>query len=248
MAKYKHIVEGTFIQRPNRFLARVLIHGKEEICHVKNTGRCRELLLPGSKVYLEKSDNPNRKTLYDLIGVVKECEDCNGKKFLRMVNMDSQIPNQVAYDWIKEGGLGEVPVLLKREVTFGKSRFDIYGEFLKTNSGGQTEYNSVRKAFVEVKGVTLETDGVVRFPDAPTERGLKHIYELTECRKQGYEAYILFVIQMRNVAYFEPNDATQPEFRRALLAAKEAGVQIMALECDVTENEITADSQVEVRL
>lgn len=248
MAGYNHIVQGIFIERLNRFIARVKISGREEVCHVKNTGRCKELLIAGCKIYLEKSDNPNRKTQYDLIGVVKECADSQGNKFYRMVNMDSQITNQVAYDWIMDGGLGGKPVFLKREVTFGNSRFDIYGEFIKTRDSEQAGEDSVRKVFVEVKGVTLETDGVVRFPDAPTERGLKHIRELIRCREQGYEAYVVFIIQMCGVKYFEPNDAAQPEFRKALLAAKNAGVNIIALECRVTEKDIWAAGEVTVNL
>lgn len=240
MAGYKNVAEGIFVNRPNRFIAEVVIGGKTEKCHVKNTGRCRELLIPGCMVYLEKADNPDRKTQYDLIGVVKVCTDSHGREFCRMINMDSQIPNEAAFDWILEGGLGVKPEYLKREVSFGNSRFDIYGEFVKNNE--------MKKTFIEVKGVTLETDGIARFPDAPTMRGLKHIYELIECKKQGYDAYILFIVQMDNIRGFEPNDGTQPEFRKALLQAKEAGVEIMAMECNVTINEISVSHKIDVLL
>lgn len=231
MAIYKNILEGTFIERPNRFIAIVNIEGKEEICHVKNTGRCKELLLPGAKVYLEKSANPKRKTVYDLVAVVKKC-NLNE----RLINMDSQIPNAVAYEWIKKGGLGKIPELLKKEVKFGNSRFDVYGEF------------EGKKTFIEVKGVTLENEGVVCFPDAPTERGIKHIYELMECIKSEFDAYIIFVVQMCNVKYFEPNDKTQPQFREALQKAMKAGVKIIALECEVKPDMIVAKKQIEVKI
>ena len=174
--KYKNIVKGTFLSRPNRFIAHVLIDGVETTVHVKNTGRCRELLQPRAEVYLERSDNPARKTQYDLVAV---------KKGRRLVNMDSQIPNAAAYEWISSGAFKRNVTTLRREVTFGNSRFDIYLEYMDDDG-------SARKAFVEVKGVTLEDNDVVRFPDAPTERGIKHIHELVECLKEGYEAYLLF--------------------------------------------------------
>lgn len=237
MAVYQNIIEGIFLDRPNRFIARVCINGREEICHVKNTGRCREILVPGCKVYLEKSANPMRKTAYDLIAAEKVCG--NEKK---LINMDSQVVNQVAFEWIEQGGLGNIPLFLKREVTHGESRFDIYGEFPEENN------SSARKTFIEVKGVTLEKDGVVRFPDAPTERGIKHVRGLAECVRQGFDAYIIFIVQMAGVRYFEPNYDTHPEFGEALLEAEKAGVKILALECRVEKDLIVAGKKVEVHL
>lgn len=236
MAVYHNITEGIFMERPNRFTARVNICGVEEICHVKNTGRCRELLVPGCRVFLEKAANPGRKTAYDLISVIKETD---GRS--RIVNMDSQIPNTVAAEWIENGGLGNIPVVLKKEVKYKNSRFDIYGEFIGENQ--------IRKrTFIEVKGVTLEENGIVRFPDAPTLRGLKHIHELIECRKNGFDAYIIFIIQMADVKYFTPNYDTQPEFGEALKIAQAEGVKIAALECLVERNSITAAGQVKILL
>ncbi len=225
---YKNIVAAEFISRPNRFIAVVKVDGKEETVHVKNTGRCKELLISGSTVYIEKSENPVRKTKYDLISVLK-----NGEK---LINMDSQVVNEIAVEWLKKGNIFPENSIIRREVRYGKSRFDVYIE------------NDSRKAFLEVKGVTLENDGVVRFPDAPTERGVKHINELIDCRKDGYEAYILFVIQMNGVKYFSPNDETHREFGEALRKAKECGVKILAVSCNVTQNSIDIDSEVEVRL
>ena len=190
--KYENIVTGKFIERPNRFIALVEMEGKVEKCHVKNTGRCRELLLPGAAVYLEKSDNPNRKTAYDLIGV---------KKGELLINMDSQAPNKVVKEWLEEEIYFKDITLLKPEYRYGKSRIDFY---LETAEG--------RRIFIEVKGVTLEEEGIARFPDAPTERGIKHIQELQQAVSEGYEAYILFVIQMKNVFQFEPNDRTHRAF------------------------------------
>jgi sugar fermentation stimulation protein A len=229
---YNNIVKATFISRPNRFIANVMVDGAPVTVHVKNTGRCRELLVPGAKVFLEKSDNPARKTLYDLVAV---------QKGNRLVNMDSQIPNAAAYEWISAGGFKKDVTLLKREVTFGNSRFDLYLEY--TDEAGKT-----RKAFVEVKGVTLEDDGVVRFPDAPTERGIKHIHELTECLKEGYEAYLLFVIQMKDVKYFEPDREIHKDFADALGEASERGVQVLAYDCEVKENSMEIRDPMEVRL
>ena len=213
--KYENIREGIFLKRPNRFIAHVEIDEKVEICHVKNTGRCRELLVPGTPVFLEKSGNPNRKTQYDLIAV---------KKGERLINMDSQIPNKVVEERVK------------REVTYGNSRFDLYIE------------SQGRKCFMEVKGVTLEEDGVVRFPDAPTERGVKHVKELCRCIEDGYEAYIMFVVQMANVKYFEPNEAIHPEFGAALREAQQAGVHILAYACDVRKDLINLSKPVRVYL
>ncbi|MBQ8189753.1 MAG: DNA/RNA nuclease SfsA [Lachnospiraceae bacterium] len=226
--RYKHIVEGVYIKRPNRFIAHVQIDGREEVCHVKNTGRCKELLVPGVKVWLEKSDNPERKTAYDVIAV---------EKGDRVINMDSQLPNAVAYEWIanqKERlGIAE----LKREVTFGNSRFDLWG---KLNNG--------QEFFVEVKGVTLESDGIVRFPDAPTERGIKHLEELIKCKTDGYGAALLFVIQMSDVKWFEPNVETHAQFGETLKKAHNAGVIIKAFDCMVKPDEMYMQKEVEVRL
>ena len=213
--KYNKVEQGIFKKRPNRFIAHVEINGKEEVCHVKNTGRCRELLVPGALVFLEESDNPNRKTKYDLIAVEK------GK---RLINMDSQIPNKVVEEWLKAGNLFGKEAKVRREVVYGNSRFDFYIE------------SGERKIFMEVKGVTLEENNVVRFPDAPTQRGVKHIQELEKCIKDGYEAYLMFVIQMEDVSYFTPNRDTHPEFAEALKTAEKAGVHILAFDCIVRKD------------
>ena len=224
---YKNIQKARFLNRPNRFIAHIDIDGKTEVCHVKNTGRCRELLTENATVFVQKSDNPNRKTKYDLISVLK------GEK---LINMDSQIPNKIFGEWAQNSGFfGEIK-LLKAEKTFENSRFDFY---IETDND---------KIFVEVKGVTLEQDGVVMFPDAPTERGVKHINELCRCIDNGYKAYIFFIIQMDNVKYFTPNRKTHPQFADALKAAAEKGVGVYALDCKVSENSIAADKFVEVRL
>lgn len=223
--KYERIVEGKFIERPNRFIAYVEIDEKKEIVHVKNTGRCAELLQPNATVYLQKSDNPERKTQWDLIGV---------KKGKRMINMDSQIPNKVVEEWIRKGNLFPNATLIKPETTYGQSRFDLYVE----------EGN--RKIFIEVKGVTLENDGVVKFPDAPTERGIKHLNELCDAVKDGYEAYVFFVIQMKGVKYFTPNRKTHAAFAEALCNAKEQGVNVLAYDCKVTKDSIELANEVPV--
>lgn len=224
---YKNMQKARFLNRPNRFIAHIDIDGKTEVCHVKNTGRCKELLTENATVFVQKSDNPNRKTKYDLISVLK------GEK---LINMDSQIPNKVFGEWAQNSGFfGEIR-LLKAEKTFENSRFDFY---IETDND---------KIFVEVKGVTLEQDGVVMFPDAPTERGVKHINELCRCIDDGYKAYIFFIIQMDNVKYFTPNRKTHPQFADALKAAAEKGVGVYALDCTVSENSIAADKFVEVRL
>ncbi len=225
---YKNVVEGIFLRRPNRFIAQVLIDGKAETVHVKNTGRCKELLTDGAVVYLERSDNPARKTAYDLIAV---------QKGSRLINMDSQMPNAGAEEWIAGGGLGFVPASLKREVKYGNSRFDLWYE---REDGG--------RGFVEVKGVTLEDQDIVRFPDAPTERGLKHVKELIGCVEAGYEATVLFVVQMSGAKRFMPNDDTMPAFGEMLRQAKAAGVTILAVECDVTPKSVRLTRQVPVSL
>jgi sugar fermentation stimulation protein A len=210
--KYNNMKAGIFRSRPNRFIAFVEIDGIEEICHVKNTGRCKELLIPGVKVYVQEHDNPSRKTRFSVIAVEKRN---------RLINMDSQAPNKVVLEWIQKGGLFQDVTYIKPEKTFGDSRLDLYVEA------------SNKKIYIEVKGVTLEEDGIVRFPDAPTERGIKHLKELCECRRQGYEAYLIFVVQMSHVNHFEPNDKTHSEFGEALRQAREQGVCILAYDCEV---------------
>lgn len=225
--RYKETEKAVFLKRPNRFIAEVEIQGKRETVHVKNTGRCKELLIPGTEVILEKSGNPNRKTKYDLICVNKQG---------RLINMDSQIPNKAAEEWIRKGGLFPEEVSIRPEKKYGNSRFDLYVE------------SPVRRAFVEVKGVTLEEDNVVRFPDAPTVRGIKHVEELIHCMEEGYEAYLLLVIQMKGVKKFMPNWDTQPEFGQALIKAEKAGVKIIARDCLVTEDTIEIQEEVPVDL
>lgn len=212
--QYANMVPGIFRARPNRFIAHVEIDGALQICHVKNTGRCKELLVPGCRVWCQKAQNPQRKTLYDLIAV---------QKGERLINMDSQAPNIAAGEWLLNGGLGEISQL-KAECTHGDSRFDF--SFLKDG----------KRCFLEVKGVTLENDGVCAFPDAPTTRGVKHINGLISAVQEGFGAYILFVIQMPDVKYLHPNDRTDPAFGDALRAAADAGVQLLAMDCAVTEN------------
>ena len=225
--KYKNIVQGKFISRPNRFIANIEINGKIEICHVKNTGRCRELLTPNATVFLEEGNNPKRKTKYSLIGVIKGD---------RMINMDSQVTNKVVHEWILQGNLFEEVTLIKPESKYKNSRFDFYVE------------TKDKKVFIEVKGVTLEEDGIVRFPDAPTERGVKHIKELCDCIKEGYDAYIIFVIQMKDVLYFKPNEKMHKEFAEALKEASKDGVKILAVDCEVEADSIDIRDYVEVVL
>lgn len=226
--KYDKITKGIFISRPNRFIANVEIDGINEVCHVKNTGRCKELLIPGlTTVYVQKSDNPNRKTKYSLIGVLKD-----GKK----INMDSQVTNKVVYEWILEGGLFENLKFIKPEKKYKNSRFDFY---IETES---------EKAFIEVKSVTLENCGIAKFPDAPTDRGVKHIRELCECIDDGYKAYIIFVVQMKDVLYFTPNDDTHKEFGDIIRMAYKKGVEVIAVNCYVDEDSINICDYVEVRL
>ena len=231
--KYQNIVQATFIHRPNRFIAYCQIDDKTVIAHVKNTGRCQEILIPGTIVYLEYAPSPTRKTAYSLIAA---------RKGEYLINIDSQIPNYVALEGIKRGTLQlpnvtEEIVTLKKEVSYRSSRFDLY---LETLSG--------QKIFVEVKGVTLERDGMVSFPDAPTKRGTKHIYELIEATKEGYCACILFVVQMSGVHYFTPNKEMDLDFATALLKAKEVGIHIMAYECAVTPNHIEIKAPIAVCL
>lgn len=224
--KYGKMVLGKFLTRPNRFIAHVEIEGKQEVCHVKNTGRCRELLPPGAQVWCEVAGNPARKTKFDLITV---------KKGHRLINMDSQAPNAAVKEWLSAGELGAVENL-RPETVHGGSRFD----FSFTLEG--------RPCLLEVKGVTLETGGVCAFPDAPTERGARHLRELAQAAREGYGAYVLFVIQMSDVQFLHPNDATDPEFGLALREAAAAGVQVMAMDCRVEIDGMTIGKPVEVLL
>ena len=224
--RYENMVPGIFLRRPNRFVAHIEIAGHEEICHVKNTGRCKELLPEGAKVWCEESHNPNRKTKFDLITV---------QKGHRLINMDSQAPNKAAMEWLQKGGLGQIQDL-RAETVHGNSRFD----FSFTKDG--------RSCFLEVKGVTLENDGICAFPDAPTDRGAKHLHELTAAAQAGFGAWVLFVIQMENVRYLHPNDATDPAFGAALRKAAAAGVQVLAMDCAVTEDTMEIRAQVPVLL
>ena len=237
---YDRIQKGTFLARPNRFIAHVAPEGADAgdilICHVKNTGRCKELLVPGAAVYLQESDNPARKTKYDLIAVEKTAGAA-----MRLINMDAQAPNKVFGEWAGGGHFLPGLTLLRPETAWGNSRFDFYYE--RSDEGG-----APRRGFVEVKGVTLEEDGAVYFPDAPTERGVKHIEELIACRAAGYEACICFVIQMSDVRYFSPNDRTHPAFGAALRRAAEAGVRVLARDCAVTRDSLTMGAPVPVRL
>lgn len=219
--KYSDIIKGKFKSRPNRFIAIVDIDGTEEICHVKNTGRCKELFVEGATVYLQKADNPNRKTLYDLIAV---------QKGNSLINIDSQVVNGAALEYMPV--LFDNIKLIKPECVYGNSRFDIYLE---------TETD---KIFVEVKGVTLEKDGTALFPDAPTERGVKHLKELQKAVADGYKAFVLFVIQMDDILHFEPNRITHPEFAEELKNAQKNGVTVLAYNCTVTPDEIKIKDKV----
>lgn len=231
--QYERIVQGTFISRPNRFIAKVLIEGVEHTVHVKNTGRCRELLPYGTTVFLDKASNPERKTQYDLVAVMKTYTD--GRAPL-LINMDSGAPNIAAYEWILSKA-NEKGHKVRKEVAYGDSRLDICVEEI----GGA-------KTFIEVKGVTLECDGVAMFPDAPTERGVKHIKELVRCVQEGHKAYILFVVQMKGISEFRPNEEMHPEFAETLREAKEAGVGIIAMDCLVTKDSMIIDKPVIVEL
>ncbi len=220
------MVPGVFLSRPNRFIAHVQIDGREEICHVKNTGRCRELLVPQAPVWCQRWDNPARKTNFDLIAV---------QKGPRLINMDAQAPNAAAGEWLRSGGLGALEQL-RPEATHQDSRFDF--RFVREG----------RQCFLEVKGVTLEHDGICAFPDAPTARGTKHLKGLTRAAQAGYGAYVLFVIQMEKVAFLHPNADTDPDFAQALRDAAAAGVQLLAMDCRVTPDSMTLRSPVPIRL
>lgn len=223
---YENMVPGRFLARPNRFIAHVEMDGQVEICHVKNTGRCKELLQVGAQVWCQRAANPNRKTKFDLITV---------KKGHRLINMDSQAPNIAAGEWLSNGGLGQIETL-RPETFHGDSRYDF--SFVK---GGKT-------CFLEVKGVTLENDGICAFPDAPTERGAKHLRGLIQAVQEGFGAYVLFVIQMSDVKYLHPNDSTDPNFSKTLREAAANGVTVLAVDCHITENTMTIGNFVEVQL
>lgn len=225
--RYEKTKQGIYLERPNRFIARVLVDGKETVCHVKNTGRCRELFVPGAQVTLEDCAHPGRKTRYDVISVKKDGQ---------WINIDSQVPNQAVREWISKGNLFSEQAVIQSEKRYGNSRFDLY-----------VEDKGVR-AFVEVKGVTLKERRTAKFPDAPTARGIKHIQELIQCTEDGFEAYLIFVIQMKGVLEFRPNWDTQPEFGESLLEAAQAGVHILACDCTVTDSEIELAQAVSVNL
>ena len=236
--KYKKIIEAKFINRPNRFIAEVEVNGEFVISHVKNTGRCKEILVPGARVYLEdfSEDMKNRKLRYSLIGVKKVCDS---KEIL--INIDSQAPNKVVREALQEGkinlfGMGKL-VKIKPEVTYNSSRLDFYVE----------DENGV-KGYIEVKGVTLENDGVASFPDAPTERGIKHLNELSQLAKSGYKSYVIFVIQMEGMKRFTPNEKRHKAFKDALKTACEKGVNILAYECKVPKDSLTLSKEVKVEL
>ena len=230
--KYSHHIEkGVFLERPNRFIAYVLLNGKQVTCHVKNTGRCKELLIPGVSVILEfhpDAEALGRKTSYSLIGVYKTVE---GRQTL--INMDSQAPNQVAFEWLSaQSGVSNV----RREIRFGDSRFDLAFE------------REGKRGFMEVKGVTLEEEGIARFPDAPTERGVKHVRELETAFSEGYLSYVLLVIQMEGIRQFQPNERTHPAFGEALRSAANLGVGVLAYDCAVTENSLDIRKPIPVNL
>ena len=225
--RYENVKRGRFISRPNRFIAHVEVDGEIKVCHVKNTGRCRELLTDGATVILDRPTGRERKTEYDLVAVYKGD---------LLINMDSQAPNKVFGEWAESSGyFGDAPTVLGERV-YGDSRLDFYIE------------SGERRIYAEVKGVTLEQDGVVMFPDAPTERGIKHLRELTRAVSEGYEAYAVFIVQMERCLYFTPNRATHPQFADALVQAEAAGVKLLALTCEVEEDSLTVRSQTEVRL
>lgn len=225
--QYQNVVPGRFVDRPNRFIAHVELNGQVQTVHVKNTGRCKELLIPGAVVYLEGNDDPNRKTAWDLVAVEKN---------ERLINMDAQAPNRVFGEWVREGKFLPNVTLVRPETRYGDSRFDFYIE-----AGS-------KRHFVEVKGVTLEEDGVVRFPDAPTERGVRHLEELMSAHDAGYECWICFVIQMSGVTWFEPNDRTHPKFGEVLRRVAQAGVHVLALECCVARDALEISGTVPVQL
>jgi len=224
---YENILPAIFVDRPNRFIAHVELNGRLEVCHVKNTGRCRELLIPGCRVYVQHQPSPTRKTAYDLIAV---------EKGERLLNMDANAPNRVFNEYVRAGRFLRGWSVIRPETTHGDSRFDFYLE-----SPGH-------RLFAEVKGVTLEDDGVMRFPDAPTERGVKHLEGLARCVQEGYEAWAVFVIQTEDVRWMEPNRRTHPAFADALRQAAQAGVHLLALDCHTEPDRLEICRPVEIRL
>lgn len=224
---YENILPAIFVDRPNRFIAHVELNGRLEVCHVKNTGRCRELLIPGCRVYVQHQPSPTRKTAYDLIAV---------EKGERLLNMDANAPNRVFNEYVRAGRFLREWSVIRPETTHGDSRFDFYLE-----SPGH-------RLFAEVKGVTLEDDGVMRFPDAPTERGVKHLEGLARCVQEGYEAWAVFVIQTENVRWMEPNRRTHPAFADALRQAAQAGVHLLALDCHTEPDRLEICRPLEIRL
>lgn len=230
--KYGHVIRAIFLERPNRFVAHCEVAGEIHKVHVKNTGRCKELLIPGAVVYLEECDHPNRKTKYSLIAV---------EKGQLLINMDSQAPNQVVEEALRVGKIKLPHVtepirFIRREKTYGQSRFDFY---LETEN---------EKIFIEVKGVTLEEEGVVRFPDAPTDRGIKHIEELMRASQEGYACYVLFVVQMEEAHYFTPHEVRHPAFADTLIKAAQNGVGVLAYTCEVEPDRLAISKPLEVRL
>ena len=227
--EYGNMVEARFLRRVNRFTAFVELNGQEEMVHVKNTGRCKELLLEGARVFLEEADKEGRKTKYSLIAVYKGD---------MLVNMDSQAPNQMAAEALAEGKIEEIGEVdfLKREVNYENSRFDLFYQ------------KGEKKGFIEVKGVTLEENGIAKFPDAPTDRGAKHLRELIKAKEEGYEAAALFVIQMKGVQEFRPNEERDKNFTAALKEAAKAGVKILAYDCRVQVGKVYIDQKVPVNL
>ena len=224
---YENIVAGNFLSRPNRFIAQVNINGINETVHVKNTGRCKELLTDNAKVLCQHFANTSRKTAYDLISVYKGD---------RLINMDSQAPNKVFKEFLEKNILFENIEIIKPECKYQNSRFDFY---VKTAD---------KEIFIEVKGVTLEENGIVLFPDAPTERGIKHLNELVTAKNNGYDAYVVFVVQMENVKYFTPNSKTHKAFAQALSNAKNNGVNVLCYDCKVTETTLDINNPVEVKI
>ena len=250
--KYERIERATFLERPNRFIAYARIAGKQETIHVKNTGRCAELLVPEAEIFVQESDNPERKTKWDLIGV---------RKGNRLINMDSQAPNRAALEWMENLSQKEpndnalrmlqpfdpsgsiwLPRKIRREVVHKDSRFDL--AFMLENQ----QTGALKPAFMEIKGVTLEENGIVRFPDAPTERGVKHLQGLSEAVAEGFEAFVLFVIQMEGVREFRPNDETHKAFGDALRAGARAGLHILAYDCEVEEASMKIRREVKISL
>ncbi len=234
--QYDKMLPAVFLTRPNRFIAHILLEGREEICHVKNTGRCRELLSTGAKIWVQERDNPARKTRYDLITVEKAG--------FGLINMDAQAPNEAVYEWLLAGGCHRIDPSrwrVKREVKYGASRLDFWLE--QTGNGEERQ-----DLALEVKGVTLEQKGVALFPDAPSERAVRHLHELVRAREEGKEAAVLFVIQMKGVRFFTPNDAMDPAFGKALRRAKEAGVHLLAYDCQISPDSMCLSEEVPIRL